>query len=160
MSETEPELDEEPIILEKPKTKEKKPRPPLTEAQKEQGRANLAKGRAIRDENRVKRLEENKKIAEEIVEKKVEKVIKSKQKKEKEIKKLINYDSDDNTEIEEHITVKKKPKKKKIVYREEEESDSEEEVVVIKKKKKTLETPPPPTPPTNPYIPLYKINFV
>ena len=118
---------EEEIIVQKPK-----PKRVLNEKQKEAVSINLAKGRAKRDENRKLKMEEDKKNAEELIAKKAERILKTKTKKETQIKNLIGLDDDDNDEIIEERIIKK-PKKKKIIYRE--ESDSEEEVIIKPKKK-------------------------
>jgi len=115
---------EEEIIVQKPK-----PKRVLNEKQKEAVAINLAKGRAKRDENRKLKLEEDKKNAEELIAKKAERMLKTKTKKETQIKNLIGLDDEES--IEERII--KKPKKKKIIYRE--ESDSEEEIIIKPKKK-------------------------
>ena len=122
-------LEEEPEIMQKPKKKKV-----LTEKQKEQGRANLAKGREALAAKHLKAKEETQKLTEELVIKKAEKIVKAKVNKEKNIKATLGLD-DEPDEIEERII--KKPKKKRIIYKE--ESDSEEEVI-IKPKKKELPT--------------------
>jgi len=112
-----------------------KPKRVQTEKQKEATSRNLAAGRAKRDANRELKKQEDKIRAEELIAKKAERIIKTKTKKETQIKKLIGLDDDEQEEeieIEERII--KKPKKKKIIYRE--ESDSEEERIIKSKPKK------------------------
>lgn len=134
---------EEKIAIQKPKRQ-------LTDKQKEATTANLAKGRAVRDEKRRARAEENnikkeqdQARIEQIVVKKAVKMAAIQTKKENKLKRLIGdvpSDNDDNdVDIEERIF--KKPKKKKIIYRE--ESDSEEEVIIKKKRLPSV----PPSPP-------------
>ena len=114
-----------------------KPKRQLTDKQKEATSANLAKGRAIRDEKRKIQTEEDQKKIDELVVKKAEKLVKLQVRKDKELKSMLGNGDDDEVEVEERII--KKPKKKKIIYRE--ESDSEEEVIV-KKKKPEMILPP------------------
>lgn len=123
---------EEETIVQKPKVKRV-----LNEKQKEAVAINLAKGRAKRDENRKLKKEEDIKEAEKMVVKKAERILKTKTKKETQLKSLIGLD-DNEEDIEERII--KKPKKKKIIYRE--ESDSEEEVIIKRLPKKAIDTPP------------------
>jgi hypothetical protein len=107
-----------------------KPKRQLTDKQKEATSANLAKGRAIRDEKRKLQKEEDQKKINELVVRKAEKLVKIQVRKDKELKSMLGPVDDDEVEVEERIIIK--PKRKKIIYRE--ESDSEEEVVVKKKK--------------------------
>ena len=107
-----------------------KPKRQLTDKQREATSANLAKGRAIRDEKRKLQKEEDQKKIDELVVKKAEKLVKIQVRKDKELKSMLGTVDDDEVEVEERIIIK--PKRKKIIYRE--ESDSEEEVVVKKKK--------------------------
>lgn len=123
-------LEEETEIMQKPKKKKV-----LTEKQKEQGRANLAKGREALAAKHLKAKEETQKLTEELVIKKAEKIVKAKVNKESKIKATLGLDDNEPDEIEERII--KKPKKKRIIYKE--ESDSEEEVI-IKPKRKELPT--------------------
>lgn len=113
--------------LEKPK----KPRKPATEEQKQKGRDNLARGRALLAEKRAAKLKAQQEIdnrtsqKEEIPEPPKQIPPKSEVlpeppvvvKKPKKVKKTIVYESD--SEEEEIVVVKKKPKAKKIVYEEE-----------------------------------------
>ena len=121
--EQEPLEESEPEIIQKPKRT-------LNHNQREAIKINLAKGRAIRDAKRAVKLNEDRIVAEEMILKKAEKLIKAKETKTNNIKKMIGID-DDDVEIEERII--KKPKKKKIIYRE--ESDSEEEIIIKRKEK-------------------------
>ena len=145
---------EEKVAIQKPKRK-------LNEKQMETVKANLAKGRAVRDEKRQVRKEadlvkqeadlvkqeQHKARLEDIVTKKATKLASAQAKKENKLKQLIgeglSEDDNDDVEIEERIF--KKPKRKKIIYRE--ESDSEEEVVISRKKRPEVPvvapTPPP-----------------
>ena len=115
-----------------------KPKKRLTEKQKEQGRANLQKGReALAEKRRVQKEEQLKRVDAMIV-KKAEKLVKLNANKEKLITSVIGEIPEDTPdEIEERIT--KKPKKKRIVYRE--ESDSEEEVIIKTKPKEVKKEP-------------------
>jgi hypothetical protein len=101
--------------IEKP-PKEKKPRPPMTEKQKEIGRANLAAGRAKRDENRAVRkvqFEADLKVRE------VQKEETMKKREEKKIAKI----------------------KKIIPIADETDSDSEAEIIIVKKNKVVSKSP-------------------
>ena len=112
-----------------------KPKKRLTEKQKEQGRANLQKGReALAEKRRIQKEEQTKRVDELII-KKAEKLVKQNANKEKLISSVIGDVEPD--EVEERIT--KKPKKKRIIYRE--ESDSEEEVIVKSKPKEVKKEP-------------------
>ena len=103
---------EEPIVV---LPKVKKPRPPLTEAQREQGRANLAKGRAKRDANREARKVE---FAEGI---EARQALKEETMKKREANKV--------------------EKLKRIVQIDESDSESDDEIIVIKKNKVVSKTP-------------------
>jgi hypothetical protein len=156
------EETEEKVAIQKPKRT-------LNEKQMETVKANLAKGRAIRDEKRQVRKEadlvkqeadlikqeQHKARLEDIVTKKATRLASAQAKKENKLKQLIgeglSEDDNDDVEIEERIF--KKPKKKKIIYRE--ESDSEEEVVISRKKRPEVLLPPPPQPVAAP-VPLPK----
>lgn len=136
-------LDEdEDKIIQKPKKK-------VTEKQKEIGKQNLAKGRAILAEKKRLQKEEAQRVTDELIVKKAERLVKQKANKEKQIKQVLGDDIDDVDEVEERII--KKPKKKKIIYRE--ESDSEEEVIVKR--------PPPkqPIPEPRQETKTFRINF-
>ena len=136
------ESGEEDKIIQKPKKK-------LTEKQKEIGRANLAKGRAILAEKKKKEKEEAQKRTDELIVKKAERLVKQKANKDEKLKRVIGEIPEEVDEIEERII--KKPKKKKIIYRE--ESDSEEEVIVKPKPKRVApETRQDPKP-------MFRINF-
>jgi hypothetical protein len=114
--------------LEKPK----KQRKPATEEQKQKGRDNLARGRALLAEKRAAKLKAEQEIAERTSQKEEiteppkqippkEEVIPEAPvvvKKPKKVKKTVVYESDSSEE--EIVVVKKKPKAKKIVYQEEE----------------------------------------
>lgn len=141
-----------------------KPKKKLTDKQIEIGKANLAKGRQALAEKKRKEKEEAQKIADVLIVKKAEKLVKQKERKVKQIKDIIGderlstegeteqvEEPTQQLEIEERII--KKPKKKRIVYRE--ESDSEEEVIVKSRPKTTkktiIEEPNPKQ--------MFKINF-
>jgi hypothetical protein len=136
---------EEKVAIQKPKRK-------LTDKQMETVTANLAKGRAIRDEKRQVRKEadlvkqeQDKARMEDIVAKKAVKLANKQAMKETKLKQLIGEglsEDDNDVEIEERIF--KKPKKKKIIYRE--ESDSEEEVIIKKKRPQVHVAAPLPPP--------------
>lgn len=112
--------------LEKPK----KPRKPATEEQKQKGRDNLARGRALLAEKRAAKLKAQQEIddrtpaptksdipvKQNIPQNKPAEI--PPPKKEKKIKRTVVYESEsDDTEEEEIVVVKKKkPTKKKIVY--------------------------------------------
>lgn len=132
-------LDLEEVESEKEVEVIQKPKRVLTDKQREATAINLAKGRAVRDAKRDAKREEDKIIAEELVLKKAQKLIKNKDNKTKQLKKVIYADSDDDNEVEVEERIIKKPKKKKIIYRE--ESDSEEEVIVKRAPKKELPAP-------------------
>jgi hypothetical protein len=115
--------------LEKPK----KPRKPATEEQKQKGRDNLARGRALLAEKRAAKLKAQQEIDDRTPKKEVvqeqpkvvepkQEVIQAPPKKEKKIKRTVVYESEsDDTEEEEIVVVKKKkPTKKKIVYEDDE----------------------------------------
>ena len=146
---TDKEMSEVDEPIQKPKVKRVQ-----TEKQKEATAKNLAAGRAKRDANRELKKQEDKIRAEELIAKKAERIIKTKTKKETQIKKLIGLDDDEQEEeieIEERII--KKPKKKKIIYRE--ESDSEQERIIKSKPKKEK-----PVKENTPIIPAPRIVFV
>ena len=132
-----------------------KPKKILTEKQIEIGKANLAKGRQALAEKKRKEKEEAQKIADVLIVKKAEKLVKQKERKVKQIKDIIGDEQMEEPtqqlEIEERVI--KKPKKKRIIYRE--ESDSEEEVIVKSRPKTTkktiIEEPNPKQ--------MFKINF-
>ena len=112
-----------------------KPKRILTEAQ----RAGLEKGRLTRDENRKKRLEEKDSYVKQLQEKKVNNMIKEKEK----LKKIIGVESDAEAEeeAEEEVIVKKRqPKKKKVIVLPESDDDVEEEII-YKKSKKAVSLP-------------------
>ena len=140
--------EEEEKIVQKPKPKKK-----VSEAQAEIGRANLAKGRQALAEKRLKEKAENQIVADEMIIKKAEKLVKQKANKEKQLKSIIGV-VEEEIEIEEHII--KKPKKKRIIYKE--ESDSEEEVV-IKSRKPMKELPTQKTIEPIPVKPIFSIKF-
>jgi len=114
--------------LEKPK----KPRKPATEEQKQKGRDNLARGRALLAEKRAAKLKAQQEIddrtpaptksdipvKQNIPQNKPAENPAPAPKKEKKIKRTVVYESEsDDTEEEEIVVVKKKkPTKKKIVY--------------------------------------------
>jgi len=124
----EKEEKEEKVILQKPKKN-------LTEKQKEIGRQNLAKGRETLAIKRKQQKEENQKIADDMIVKKAEKLVKTKANQDKKLKAVIG--EIDDVEVEERVIIK--PKKKKIIYRE--QSDSEEEVIIRKPKNKEPKEP-------------------
>lgn len=110
--------------LEKPK----KPRKPATEEQKQKGRDNLARGRALLAEKRAAKLKAQQEIDDrtpkkevvpetpKVVEPKPE-VVQATPKKEKKIKRTVVYESESSDTEEEIVVVKKKkPTKKKVVY--------------------------------------------
>lgn len=108
-------VDADVEVIAKP-PKEKKPRPPMTEKQKEIGRANLAAGRAKRDENRAVRkvqFEADLKVRE------VEKEETMKKRQENKIAKI----------------------KKIIPIADETDSDSEAEIIIVKKNKVVSKSP-------------------
>ena len=114
-----------------------KPKRILTEAQ----RAGLEKGRLTRDENRKKRLEEKDSYVKQLQEKKVNNMIKEKEK----LKKIIGVESDAEAEAEEEaeeevIVKKRQPKKKKVIVLPESDDDVEEEII-YKKSKKAISLP-------------------
>ena len=124
----EPTEENVPILAPKPKRI-------LTEAQ----RAGLEKGRLTRDENRKKRLEEKDNYVKQLQEKKVNNMIKEKEK----LKKIIGVESDAEAEeeAEEEVIVKKRqPKKKKVIVLPESDDDVEEEII-YKKSKKAVSLP-------------------
>ena len=89
-----PEEDHEEQIVQKPKKK-------LTEKQKEIGRQNLAKGRAILAEKKKKEKEEADKKKEELILIKAERLKKRNDNKEKKIKEVLGDEPD--VEVEERI---------------------------------------------------------
>jgi hypothetical protein len=127
----EPTEENVPILAPKPKRI-------LTEAQ----RAGLEKGRLTRDENRKKRLEEKDNYVKQLQEKKVNNMLKEKEK----LKKIIGVESDAEAEAEaeaeeEEVIVKKRqPKKKKVIVLPESDDDVEEEII-YKKSKKAVSLP-------------------
>ena len=129
-------LEEEEIQIQKPK--EKKPRKPLTEKQKEI----LNNGRLLLKQNKERQKIETEQYKEKLVLKKAE-LIKNRKANIK-IKLAIPTDinSDPEQEEEEKIIIKKKPKKK-VVYIEE---SSDDEPVVLKKIKKPKDVAPPESP--------------
>lgn len=157
MEETiENEMDLEEPSMEFEIERPKKPKKVLTEKQKEQGRLNLAKGRAALAEKKRKEKEEQTKKADEMILKKAEKLKKQQVNKEKQLKTIIGDVDSDIDEIEERVV--KKPKKKKIIYRE--ESDSEEEVIIKKRKPKQEPVEPKETKQKEEFKPAtFRINF-
>jgi len=124
-----------------------KPKKILTEKQKEIGRSNLAKGRETLAAKRKQQKEEQQKIADEMIVKKAEQLVKTKANQDKKLKSVIG--EIDDVEVEERVIIK--PKKKKIIYRE--ESDSEEEVIIKKPKNKPVKNL------EEPKEPRFRINF-
>jgi hypothetical protein len=139
-------LEEEEIQIQKPK--EKKPRKPLTEKQKEI----LNNGRLLLKQNKEKQKIETEQYKEKLVLKKAE-MIKNRKANIK-IKLALPPDMNSESEEEEKIVIKKKPKKK-VVYVEE---SSDEEPVVLKKIKKPKDVIPPP-PPETPVVLHKKLIF-
>ena len=116
------------------KVKEKKPRKPLTDKQKEI----LNNGRLLMLENKQKAKREAEEYREKLVLKKAELIKNGKKNIKNKLGLPLDIDSDPEEEEEEKIIIKKKPKKK-VVYVEE---SSDEEPVVLKKIKKPRDVIP------------------
>lgn len=135
MSESETEKEQQNIVVEvEDKAKPRKPRKQLSPEDIEKRNKILAEGRAkakkIRDEAKVKKLQEE-----------IDSVKQPKTNK-KELKVM-------NDEPEPETIVVKKPntrKQKKVIYLEESSSSSEEEIVVRRKKKSSSKPAPAPAP--------------
>ena len=133
------------------KVKEKKPRKPLTDKQKEI----LNNGRLLMLENKQKAKREAEEYREKLVLKKAELIKNGKTNIKKKLGLPLDIDSDPEEEEEEKIIIKKKPKKK-VVYVEE---SSDEEPVVLKKIRKPKDVVPPPPPETPVALPKKLIFF-
>ena len=140
---------EEEIQIQKPK--EKKPRKPLTEKQKEI----LNNGRLLLKQNKEKQKIETEQYKEKLVLKKAEMIKNRKANIKIKLALPPDINSDPEEEEEEKIIIKKKPKKK-VVYVEE---SSDEEPVVLKKIRKPKDVIPPPPPETPVALPKKIIFF-